>query len=358
MAKPQVAVVFGGISNEHEISCLSANSILKQIDRDKYQIQPIGITKDAQGVAFKDELNLDKDGAALPEVDLKLIEKFAISAPTKNPPLELINSQVVFPVLHGPWGEDGTIQGLLELHKIPYVGSGVLASAIGMNKPLAKMLFRQSGLLVSNWKHFSKDEFNQNPNQVISEISQLSFPLFVKPARGGSSVGISKVSEPEQLAAAIESALTHDSVFLVEEAVTQAREIECGVLADVSGSGFQVSVPAEIKVNQNHEFYDYQAKYLVDGADLIVPAELTDQQIEKLQELSIKAFKSLNCEGLARVDFFLRVNGDIYLNEINTMPGFTPISMYPRVFAASGIAYPNLIEHLISEALNRSSGLR
>ncbi len=358
MAKPQVAVVFGGISNEHEISCLSANSILKQIDRDKYQIQPIGITKDAQWVAFKDELNLDKDGAALPEVDLKLIEKFAISAPTKNPPLELINSQVVFPVLHGPWGEDGTIQGLLELHKIPYVGSGVLASAIGMNKPLAKMLFRQSGLLVSNWKHFSKDEFNQNPNQVISEISQLSFPLFVKPARGGSSVGISKVSEPEQLAAAIESALTHDSVFLVEEAVTQAREIECGVLADVSGSGFQVSVPAEIKVNQNHEFYDYQAKYLVDGADLIVPAELTDQQIEKLQELSIKAFKSLNCEGLARVDFFLRVNGDIYLNEINTMPGFTPISMYPRVFAASGIAYPDLIEHLISEALNRSSGLR
>jgi D-alanine-D-alanine ligase len=358
MTKPQVAVVFGGISNEHEISCLSANSILKQINRNKYRIVPIGVTKDAQWVVFQDELTLDTETSTLPEISMKLVEKFAISAPTKNPPLELINSQVVFPVLHGPWGEDGTIQGLLELHKIPYVGSGVLASAIGMNKPLAKMLFRQSGLLVSNWKHFSKDEFNQNPNQVISEISQLSFPLFVKPARGGSSVGICKVSESGQLAAAIESALAHDSVFLVEEAVTQAREIECGVLADISGSGYQVSVPAEIKVNQNHEFYDYQAKYLVDGAELIVPAELTDQQIEKLQDLSVQAFKSLNCEGLARVDFFLRVNGDIYLNEINTMPGFTPISMYPRVFAASGIAYPDLIDHLISEALNRKSGLR
>jgi len=357
MTKPQVAVIFGGISNEHEISCLSAASILREINREKYSVQPIGITKAGSWVAFKTELEIIKSNEKLPSIDQDLINQFAVSAPTLNPPLELVNSQVAFPILHGAWGEDGTIQGLLELQQIPYVGSGVLASAIGMNKPLMKLLFRKAGLLVSNWCDFSSANWIADRANVLSDINKLSFPLFVKPARGGSSLGISKVTDSNQLSQAIELALRHDPRFLVEEAVLNAREIECGVLAQVD-MPLRVSVPAEIKVHANHDFYDYKAKYLADGAELIVPAPLSQDQVSQIQDLALMAFKSIGCEGLARVDFFLKEDGEIYLNEINTMPGFTSISMYPRTFAASGVNYQELIDALLTEAMNRSSGLR
>lgn len=354
MTTSRVALLFGGISNEHEISCLSASSILKEINRNKFQVTPIGITKTGRWVVFAENFNFT-ESESLPKIDEKLIHEKSLSGALLSPPEQLLNADVVFPVLHGAWGEDGTVQGLLELHQIPYVGSGVLASALGMNKPLMKLLFRDAGLKVSNWKAFKESEFNQNRERVLSEIAGLSYPLFVKPARGGSSVGISKVKSTPELEQAILAALKHDSYFLVEEAVTQAREIECGVL---DGIVRQVSVPAEIKVNANHDFYDYEAKYLTDGAELIVPADLSESEVAELKELALKAFDSLGCEGLARVDFFLRPNGEIYLNEINTMPGFTPISMYPRTFAATGISYPDLIDQLIEESLNRKKGLR
>lgn len=354
MAKTKVAILFGGISNEHEISCLSANSILREIDRSKYQVIPVGITKTGQWVVFREEFSFEKS-SQLPQIDELLISKYSIAAATLNPPLELLTAEVVFPVLHGAWGEDGTVQGLFELHQVPYVGSGVLASATGMHKPLMKLLFRQAGLKVSEWKSFTTAEFNEKAEEILAELNQLQYPLFVKPARGGSSVGISKVKTASELKAAIAEALKHDSICLVEEAVTEAREIECGVLA---ASKRLVSAPAEIKVNQNHEFYDYQAKYLDDGAELIVPAELTSEKVKEIHALALRAFESIGCEGLARVDFFLKKNGEVYLNEINTMPGFTPISMYPRTFAQSGVGFSELIDLLLQEALHRKRGLR
>lgn len=354
MIKTNVAIVFGGISNEHEISCLSAKSILQEINRDNYEITPIGITQTGEWVVFKDELDFS-DQSKLPQIDDSLIEKFARAKPIQNPPLELIRADVAFPILHGAWGEDGTIQGLLELHGVPYVGSGVLASSIGMYKPLMKLLFRQAGLLVSNWQTFTQKNWEQDRSQVLKEIGALPYPLFIKPARGGSSLGISKVDQDAALSSAIEEALRHEVIVLVEEGITKAREIECGVLDGVERI---VSLPAEIKVGAMHDFYDYQAKYLDDGAELIIPADLTSSQVKQIQELALKAFDSLGCEGLARVDFFLLDNGEVYLNEINTMPGFTPISMYPRTFAASGVSFAELIDRLLAEALSRKSGLR
>ncbi len=354
MAKVTVAILFGGISNEHEISCLSANSILHEIDRDKYRVIPIGITKAGRWVVFNEEF-IFEDSQSLPKIDNSVIAKNSTALATVNPPLELLTAEVVFPVLHGAWGEDGTVQGLLEMHQVPYVGSGVLASAIGMHKPLMKLLFRQAGLKVSDWKSFSEEEFTRDSERILTEINQLHYPLFAKPARGGSSVGISKVNDANELEQAILTALKHDSIFLVEEAVSEAREIECGVLA---ASQRLVSVPAEIKVKQSHEFYDYEAKYLDDGAELVVPAELSEEQVREIKALAIRAFDSISCEGLARVDFFLKNNGEIYLNEINTMPGFTPISMYPRTFAESGIGFSELIDLLLKEALERKRGLR
>lgn len=354
MAKVTVAILFGGISNEHEISCLSANSILKEIDRDKYKVIPIGITKTGHWVVFNEDFIFERN-ESLPKIDDSLIANKATAPAAVNPPLELLTAEVVFPILHGAWGEDGTVQGLFELHQVPYVGSGVLASAIGMHKPLMKLLFRQAGLKVSDWKSFSEKEFAEDSENILATINQLKYPLFTKPARGGSSVGISKVTEASDLEQAILTALNHDSIFLVEEAVSDAREIECGVLA---GNLRLVSTPAEIKVKQNHEFYDYQAKYLDDGAELVVPADLSKEQIKEIKSLAIRAFDSIGCEGLARVDFFLKHNGEIYLNEINTMPGFTPISMYPRTFAESGIGFSELIDLLLKEALDRKRGLR
>lgn len=354
MAKTKTAILFGGMSNEHEISCLSASSILAEIDRNKYQVVPVGITKLGHWVVF-DEDFIFESGTQLPQIDEKLINRFAKGSSVVNPPMELISADVVFPILHGAWGEDGTIQGLLELHKVPYVGSGVLASALGMHKPLMKLIFRQAGLKVSDWRSFSEVQFHEDSEKVFAEINNLKYPLFVKPARGGSSVGISKVKTADQLEQAILSALKHDTIFLVEEAVNNAREIECGVLATKQR---RVSVPAEIKVSKKHEFYDYQAKYLDDGADLIVPADLTQDRIKEIHDLALRAFDSIGCEGLARVDFFLTNAGDLYLNEINTMPGFTPISMYPRTFLHSGIGFSELIDQLLQEALQRKRGLR
>jgi len=262
----------------------------------------------------------------------------------------------VFPVLHGPWGEDGTVQGLLETLGVPYVGSGVLSSAIAMDKGHMKAALADAGLDVGRYVVVSDREWRTEPDRVLDAIGELGLPVFVKPARAGSSLGIVRVTSADELRAAIESARKHDPRIIVEAAVTGAREIECGVLADAVG-GRQASRCAEIIVNARHEFYDFEAKYLDDSATLVVPADLPADVEDRVRSASVRAFDALSCDGLARVDFFVRDDGSIVLNEVNTMPGFTSISMYPRMWAATGIDYPELVDRLIADALRKGTGL-
>jgi D-alanine-D-alanine ligase len=287
---------------------------------------------------------------------------------------------VVFPLLHGPYGEDGTLQGLLDLAGVTYVGSGVLSSAVTMDKEFMKRLLVSAGLPVGRYVTVRRGQWQRDPRAVEAAVAALGFPVFVKPARAGSSMGISKVHAPEELAAAIEDAQRHDPKVVVE-AMVVGREIEIGVLAagpcadggsdssgsDSSDSGSverpRVSAPAEIKVRGEHEFYDFQAKYLDGSTDIALPADLTDEQLGQLNELALAAFEALDCEGLARVDFFLTADpatGETHwlVNEVNTMPGFTPTSMFPQMWAASGVSYAELVDCLVAEALSRPPGLR
>ena len=270
---------------------------------------------------------------------------------------QLGNFDVVFPVLHGPWGEDGTVQGLLELMGIPYVGSGVLASAAGMDKITMKVLLSHAGLEVGRFVGVTDRQWLHEQESCIEAIASLGFPVFVKPARAGSSRGISKVKDPSGLIAAIEEARMHDPRIIVEAGVENARELECGVLSGDQGT-LSASRVAEIVVGGQHEFYDFDAKYLEDSAELVVPAELPIGIELELQAMAIRAFDALGCEGLARVDFFLDSTNRLIINEVNTMPGFTPISMYPRMWQVSGLEYGDLIDTLISDALRRGTGLR
>jgi D-alanine-D-alanine ligase len=283
-------------------------------------------------------------------------------------PKALGDVDVVFPLLHGPYGEDGTLQGLLDLAGVTYVGSGVLSSAVSMDKEFMKRLLVSAGLPVGRYVTIRRGQWRSDPAAVEAAVTALGFPVFVKPARAGSSMGISKVRAPEELAAAVEEARRHDPKVVVE-AMVVGREIEIGVLAagPSAGSGGaerpRVSVPAEIKVRGEHEFYDFEAKYLDGSTDIDLPADLTDEQLGELNELARAAFEALDCEGLARVDFFLTADpgtGETHwlVNEVNTMPGFTPTSMFPQMWAASGVSYAELVDHLVSEALSRPSGLR
>ena len=364
--KPRVAVVFGGRSTEHGVSCVSAGSVLRAIDRDRYDVVPVGISYDGRWVLAADEPEkLAITGDKLPEVEETGAAIVLAGDPTHRGlsvyepgavPQELGEVDVVLPLLHGPYGEDGTLQGLLELAGVPYVGSGVFASAAAMDKGHMKTLLRGAGLPVGPYAVVTPREWDADPVAVRETVAALGFPCFVKPARAGSSVGITKVHGPEELDDAIELARSHDPRIVVEGAV-EGREIECGVLEGLDGGPPQASVPGEIVVGGGHEFYDFAAKYLPDeGTDLVVPADLPDDVAAEVQDLSVRAFEALACEGLARVDFFVTRDGPV-VNEVNTMPGFTPVSMFPLMWKASGLDYPALVDRLLGTALGRNPGL-
>ena len=361
MTRTRVAVVFGGRSSEHAISCMSAGSVLAALDPARYDVVAVGITRAGRWVlAPADVARLALRGGVLPAVD----DGRSVALPgdptagglvaLEGGPAGLGEVDVVFPVLHGPYGEDGTVQGLLELAGVPYVGSGVLASAAAMDKAVAKVLLRAAGLPVAPWLLLRAGE--PVPDRHTAGVQALGLPVFVKPARGGSSIGISRVDDLAQLPAALAEAFAADPKVLVEAAVP-GREVECGVLQ--GPDGLRASVPAEVRVGAGHAFYDFEAKYLGAAAtELDVPADLPPAVTAAVQEMALAAFRALDCEGLARVDFFVAPDGGLTVNEVNTMPGFTPTSMFPRMWAASGVDYPELVDLLVQAALARPIGLR
>jgi len=362
--KLRVGVLFGGRSGEHEVSLRSAASIIDAMDKSRYEVVPIGITKEGRWLAAGEaERLLGGTYRPLPRADAgepaDTIRSEAgvlqhglpmVLAPdpsqrdTASQPLD-----VIFPILHGTFGEDGTVQGLLELAGMAYVGGGVLASAAGMDKDVMKRLFRDHGVPVVPWLLFLRAEIEAHPRRLAAAVeARFRYPLFIKPANLGSSVGITKVHGRGELRPALELAATFDRKVLVERAV-DGRELECSVLGNDDP---EASVPGEIV--PVHEFYDYAAKYLEEGSELIIPARLTAAQTRRVQELAVGAFRAIDCSGMARVDLFLeRKTGRIYVNEINTIPGFTSISMFPKLWEASGLPYPKLIDRLIELALER-----
>lgn len=372
LRKPRVAVVFGGRSSEHAISVVTAGAVLRSIDRTKYDVLPIGITTDGRWALTADEpdrmaiadrrlpsveeLAESTDGAVVLSVDPGNRE--VVYSEQGSVPKVLGEVDVVFPVLHGPYGEDGTLQGLLELSGVPYVGAGVLASAVGQDKEYMKRVFLSYGLPVGPYEVIRPREWQQDPSgarkKIVEFAGEHGWPIFVKPARGGSSMGITKVDALADLEHAIEEAQRHDPKILVES-LLRGREIECGVLEFEDGP--RASVPAEIPPVTSHEFYDFEAKY-IDAATGLVPAPLTEEQTREVQRLAVEAYDAVSCEGLVRADFFLTEDGGFVINEINTMPGFTPISMYPRMWQESGVGYAELIDLLIQAALRRPTGLR
>lgn len=350
MNKIAVAILCGGRSSEHEISCISAGGILGALDRDRYEPILIGITRTAGRWVL---LPLD--------TELRIIDGVLPSVPEDAPEINTdiqgfsVNGRalaidLIFPILHGPYGEDGTIQGFCEMANIPYVGSGVLASALAMDKSFSKAIFSSAGLNVAEGLVINVDQWQRNRKGCESLISVLNYPLFVKPARGGSSRGTTKVKSFEALASAIEEAHRFDEKAMVEQAVV-GREIECAVL-EVDGQP-KASQPGEVIIDSRFEFYDFEAKYL-DGATMTqIPADIPADKKSEIQREAELAFRSLGCEGLARVDFFYGPDGTITINEINTMPGFTPTSAYPRLMQASGISYAMVIDQLMKSALTR-----
>ncbi len=377
MKKLRVGILFGGRSGEHEVSLLSAASVLNAIDKNKYEVVPIGITKEGRWLTAGDaELLLRGQGDAHsnlragdpeatpgaavlasghavvvppePQRPGGSLAAFQTEALTRRASDRAINVDIIFPVLHGTFGEDGTIQGLFELADIAYVGAGVLGSAAGMDKDVMKSLFRAAGLPIVKHVTVLRSDWEAAPKKVQKLVeSKLKYPVFVKPANLGSSVGISKARDRKELAPAMEEAAKFDRKIVIEEGVGgkkhKAREIEVSVLGNDQPAA---SVPGEIVPGK--EFYDYTAKYVDEGSQLIIPAKLSKAETKKIKQLAVSAFQAVDCSGLARVDFLMDPkNRKIYLNEINTMPGFTAISMYPKLWAASGLGYPELIERLI-----------
>jgi D-alanine-D-alanine ligase len=351
----RVALLFGGRSAEHDVSVMSAGNVFRALDPGRYEIAPIGITR--SGTWLLCSLENGKFPTAVPDRGPRVAlipggsGRLAVLPETDGAPPDLTRVvDVVFPVLHGPFGEDGTVQGLAEIAGVAYVGSGVLGSAAAMDKGVAKRLMRDSGLPIARFLTFARGDA-PSFDAVAAELGR---PVFVKPARLGSSVGISKASTPDEFDRAVAEAFRHDRKILVEEFV-RGREIECGVL---EGEDFSLiaSPPGEIVPSNRHGFYSYEAKYLDEqGAAVKVPADLERDASDKVRKLSIEAFRALGCEGLARVDFFLREDGGLVVNEVNTLPGFTNISMYPKVFEAMGISYSELVDRLIRHALRRAA---
>src|SRR5579863_5268958 len=384
MKKIRVGILFGGRSGEHEVSLLSAASVLKAIDKDKYEVVPIGITKDGRWLTAEHAEGLLTGKLVLEPRHLRagdpqntpaaavLAQGESVVVPPEPVHREgglvpfqteaalmrrasdrAINVDVIFPVLHGTFGEDGTIQGLFELADIAYVGAGVLGSAAGMDKDIMKSLFVAAGLPIVKHVTILRSAWERDPKKVERLVAKLKYPVFVKPANLGSSVGISKAHDRKELGPAIEEAAKFDRKIVIEQGVggkkRKAREIECSVLGNDNA---EASLPGEIVPST--EFYDYNAKYLDEGSQLIIPAKLTKGETKQVQRLAIAAFKAVDCSGLARVDFLIEPKSrKIYLNEINTMPGFTAISMYPKLWAASGVSYSDLIGRLIQLGLDR-----
>ena len=362
----RVAVLFGGRSSEHAISCVSAGSILRNLDPERFEVVAVGITPDGSWVLTDgDPEALAITNRQLPQVSAASGTELALSAdPLRAGQLVslspggaevLASVDVVFPVLHGPYGEDGTIQGLLELAGVPYVGAGVLASAAGMDKEFTKKLLVADGLPIGDYVVLRAAESELDADQ----RARLGLPAFVKPARGGSSIGVSRVTGWDELPAAIDYARQHDPKVIVEAAIV-GRELECGVLEFPDGT-MQASTVGEIRVagvrGREDAFYDFATKYLDDAAELDVPAKIDDDVSETLRDLAIRAFRAIDGSGLARVDFFLTEDGPL-INEVNTMPGFTKISMYPRMWAANGVDYQTLLSTMVDTALSRGTGLR
>jgi D-alanine-D-alanine ligase len=361
--KLKVGVIFGGRSGEHEVSLHSANSIMRALNPDKYEIIPVGISrKGSWMLGVKPETMLENNAANGKSCILysgnneKKMQPNTTDATGKglilvdNPESEnKVNLDLLFPVVHGTFGEDGTMQGLLEQADMPYVGCGVLASAVGMDKTIAKKLFRDAGLKVAPFMQILRSNWKKNKKDILKQIEkQFTFPCFVKPVNSGSSVGISKATDTDSLTAAIEEASRFDRKILIE-AFVEGRELEVSVLGNDEPIA---SLPGEVV--PCNEFYDYKAKYVDDRSELKIPADLSEEQIETIRNQAITAYKALDCAGMARVDFFLEKESNrLVINEINTIPGFTRISMYPKLWEATGISYPELCDRLISLALER-----
>ncbi|GAA2849466.1 D-alanine--D-alanine ligase family protein [Streptosporangium fragile] len=362
--RPRVAVVFGGRNSEHAVSIMGAGSVLEVIDRSKYEVVPIGIAQDGRWVLASGDQRYVIEGGELPSVEVRGTELALpagggplVTYEAGRVPVELGQVDVVFPVMHGPFAEDGTIQGLLEMAGVRYVGSGVLASAVGMDKAYMKMVLAASGLPVGRHVVIRDRDWRVDRDRVLKEVQELGWPVFVKPARAGSSQGISKAATMEELERAIEFAREHDPKVLVEAAIT-GREIECAVLQSPGDGAPRASVPGEVLVHGDHEFFDFEAKYIGGGMSLVAPADIPEAVAEDLRAMAVRAFEALGCEGLARVDFFYTPDGRLILNEINTMPGFTALSVAPQLWAATGLPYAELVDRLIQLALERSPGLR
>lgn len=340
MSKTRVAIICGGRSSEHQISCISARGVLGAIDKDKFEPLLIGISQSGQWFELDsaDDFEMGSDGLPF------------ISKGKKPVNFSDLGVDLAFPLLHGAYGEDGTVQGLFEMSDIAYVGSGVLASAVAMDKSFAKPIFADFGLKVADGITVHERDWNANTELEIAKISALGFPLFVKPARSGSSRGTTKVKNQSEIAAAIAAAHEHDPRAMVEVAI-QGREVECAVL-EIEGKA-HASVIGEIRVHEPHEFYDFEAKYLDGSTTFDVPANIPADVAEKISGYAITAFEALGCEGLARVDFFLTAENEIIINELNTMPGFTSTSVFPMLWQASGKSYTEIITQLCESALRR-----
>jgi D-alanine--D-alanine ligase len=380
--KIRVAVVFGGRGPEHAVSCMGGGNMLGSIDRGKYEVVPVGITREGNWVlAADDPARLAVTGGQLPSVEAvaepgtQVVpwadrgRSLTTSAPGQIPGL-LSEVDVVLPVLHGPFGEDGTIQGLLEMAGVPYVGAGVLASAVSMDKEYMKIIFQAKGLpvgphVVVHERDWSVEDAegaawsaaDPERKRVVDAIAELGWPLFVKPARGGSSIGTSKASDMAQLHAAIAVARSYDPKVIVEAAV-EGSEIECSVLEGRDGGPPDTSLPGQLLIDGGEEFWDFEAKYLDAASGMAIPAPIPAEHLQEIRRMSAQAFDAVSCEGLARVDFFYTPRGEILINEINTIPGLSPASYFQKMWEASGLAFPDLIDRLLETALAKGTGLR
>lgn len=375
-SKPRVVVLFGGRSSEHSVSCVTAAGVLKAMDDERFEVVEVGVTRAGQWVRPSvDPRTYSFAGGQLPEVaaaesSLQLFTGAAGGAGRGGELIEISPDgtatswgqvDAVLPLLHGPFGEDGTLQGMLELVGVPYVGAGLIASAVGMDKHFMKLAFQAAGLKVGPWESVTARQWEADPAAAVARIKRLQLPVFVKPARAGSSVGITRVDDWGQLEQALAEARSHDPKVIIEQGI-DGREIECGVLDSPGNAAARASLLGEIVVNHSADagaFYSFEAKYQDDSAaDLRCPAQLPDDVAEEIRRQAVIAFDSLDGEGLCRADFFYTTDGQILINEVNTMPGFTPISMYPQVWKATGISFSELITELIELALQRPTGLR
>ena len=366
-ARPRVLLLFGGRSSEHPISCVTAAGVLHAADRQRWDVVPVGVAR--SGLWSHDELDVASfrlDGDALPEVPEPVAPVSLRALPDGTVELTAADGSslgpvdVVFPLLHGPWGEDGTLQGMFESLGLPYVGCGVLASAVGMDKHFMKVAFQAAGLEVGPWETITARDWARDPEAALARAGALAYPLFVKPARAGSSFGITRVTEPAGLRATVEEARRFDPKVVVEAGIV-GREIECAVLDGHGSAAPRASLPGEIVVAHDEgetQFYDFESKYQDTGTtQLSCPAELPEEEIERLRALAIRAFEAVDGSGLGRCDFFFTPDGRWVVNEINTMPGFTPISMYPAMWERTGLSYDDLISELLDLALERGVGL-